>query len=399
MSARRGDRLIVAALLVILFAVAVLSFLGDTARQGQEVLKGSSLNAAPPGTLALYRWLSEAGYVVTRLQGSGHFADTLQGTDLLFVLNPQSAFTGPQIDDLERWMDAGGVLVISLEGSAGALNPITERLGARLTPLLPAVTGALPPREPVWLRPPVRQVGVQTTWQIDMDAPDAVPLLSAGPAALVVSQARGQGRLVLFSTTWPFSNAGLRELDNRWLAWNLAGAAPGRRIAFDEVHHGYTGGDLRAVLLRQPWGWALIYALLVGVCGLVLTGRRLGPPLAPPALAVRRGTSEYVAALAALFHRAGRTDWVADRYRHELRQALARPYGLDPAASAADLAATFAAAHTRAVDVAALQALLLELDAAATPGPRGRPVLGEAALLRLVRRAEAMRSQISPSSY
>jgi hypothetical protein len=392
MTARRGDRLIVAALLLLLFAVAVLSYLGDTARQGQEDLKGSSLNAAPPGTLALYRWLGDAGYTVTRLQGSGHFADTLRDADLLFVLNPQSAFTGPQMDDLERWMAAGGVLVISLEGSAGALNPITERLGASLTPLLPAVTGALPPREPVWLAPPVRQVGVQTTWQVDMAAPDAVPLLSAGPATLAVSQAHGRGRLVLFSTTWPFSNSGLRELDNRWLAWNLAGAAPGRRIVFDEVHHGYTGGDLRAMLLRQPWGWALIYAVAVGVGGLILTGRRLGPPLAPTTQTLRRGTGEYVAALAALFHRAGRTDWVADRYRHEVRQALARPYGLDPAAPAADLAAAFASAHAQAVDRGALQALLQDLDAAAAPGPRGRPTLGDAALLRLVRRAEAFRA-------
>jgi hypothetical protein len=393
-SRRWGDRLIFALLLVVLLGVSVISFLGDTARQGQAELRGSTLSAAPPGTLALYRWLEDAGYPVTRIQGSARFADALRDTDLLFVLNPQTQFSPEQLAALEAWMGAGGVLVLSIEGSEGLLNPITARLGAELSPILPPIAGALPLRQPLWTDPPVRTVSVQTSWQLDLKGDDAIPLLSAGSGPLMVAQPRGRGRLILLSTTWPVTNAGLREADNRWLAWNLAASGAGRRIAFDEIHHGYTGGDLRALVLSRPWGWALIYAAGVLVVGLLLAGRRLGPPLVLASQGGRRGAAEYVAALAGLFQRAGRTDWVAGRYRAEFRRALAAPYGLDATASAGRLAAAFAAAHHRPVDVPALTALLTDLDAAATPAGPGGKATGDAALLRLVRRAEAFRNDI-----
>src|SRR3954447_18540691 len=143
MSRRRGDRLILAGLLILLFGVAVLSFLGDSARQGQAELQGSSLNPAPPGTLALYQWLEDAGYSVQRIQGSTSFADALRDVDVLFVLNPQTNYTPAQIAAVKDWVEAGGVLVVSLEGSGGALNPLTNALHASLSPLLPPISGAL----------------------------------------------------------------------------------------------------------------------------------------------------------------------------------------------------------------------------------------------------------------
>src|SRR5690349_4651569 len=109
MSARRSDRLILAGLLILLFGVAIISFLGDQARQGQDELQGSSVNPAPPGALALYQWLDTAGYTVSRIQGTGSFAAALRTIDVLFVLNPQSNFTPVQIAAVTDWMDAGGV--------------------------------------------------------------------------------------------------------------------------------------------------------------------------------------------------------------------------------------------------------------------------------------------------
>ena len=395
MSARRSDRLIIVALLVALLGLALLSFVGNASRDGQVELQGSSLNPAPPGTLAFYRWLEDAGYPVTRIQGSG-YTEALRQSDVVFVLNPQTAFTPAQIAALDAWVAAGGVLVASLEGSGltPAVNPLTAHFGAHLDPLFPPISGALVPDQPVWQAPPVRLVRVQTSWQLSLDAADAVVLLRAGGSALIVTQPHGRGRLILLSTTWPLSNAGLGDpaSDNRWLAWNLAGAGPGRRVAFDEVHHGYTGSDLRAVALQERGGWALIFGVGGLALGLLLGGRRLGPPLAAAPAGARRGAADYVTALAGLFGRAGRSDWVAAHYRSEFRHALAAPYGLDAGAPAAAFAAAYSSVHDRPVDQAALHQLLLELDAAAQPGPRGRPTIGDAALLRLVRRAEAFRS-------
>ncbi|HMA35633.1 MAG TPA: DUF4350 domain-containing protein [Chloroflexia bacterium] len=392
MSGRRGDRLIFAGLILALFLVAVVSFLSTSAREGQADLQGSSLSPAPPGALALYLWLADSGYPVQRIQGATRLADALRDTDVLFVLNPQSGFSATQIADLDAWMNEGGVLVLTIEGTQAALNPLLDHLGASLTPLLPPIAGALPPTQPLWTQPPVRQVGVQTSWQLDLTGATAVPLLGVATGPLAIVQPRGQGRLVLLSTNWPFTNAGLGEYDNRWLAWNLAGSGLGRRVAFDEIHHGYTGGDLRDLVLRSAWGWALIYGGGLVVLGLLFSSRRLGPPLVPRAAGARRGAGEYMTAMAGLFSRAGRTDWVADRYRAELRRALAAPYGLEAGGPAATLAAGFAAAHHHPIDVAELTTLLVELDTAATPGPQGRPVLGDAALLRLIRRAETFRT-------
>ncbi|MGI8588919.1 MAG: DUF4350 domain-containing protein [Chloroflexia bacterium] len=390
MISRLSDRLIFAALLLLLLGVAVISFLGGAARQGQDEQQGSSLSPAQPGTLALYLWLESAGYPVRRITGGGEYADALRDTDLLFVLNPQTDFTPLEIAGLDAWMQAGGVLVLSAEGT----NALAAHLGADLSPLLPPVAGPLIPRQPAWTSPPVRRVGVDASSQLNLSGDDAVPLLTAGTGTLIAEQPRGRGRLVIASTTWQFTNAGIRAEDNRWLAWNLAALGSGRRIAFDEIHHGFTGGDLRQLLLSTPWGLALLYAGLVIVLGILLTGRRLGPPIAVPAASARRGAGEYMAALAGLFMRAGRTDWAADRYRAEFRRAIAAPYGLDAAAPPDDLAAAFAAAHHRAVDAPALAGLLADLDAAAAPGPHGRATVAAPALLRLVRRAEALRSEI-----
>jgi hypothetical protein len=388
----RGDRLIFAGLLVLLFGVAVLSFYSESARSGDIELQGSTLSPAAGGTLALYRWFEDSGYPVRRVTGGDRWADSLRETDVLFVLNPQSNFAPGQLAALDNWMAAGGVLVISLEGSTGLTNPVAAHLDVSLSPLLPPVSGALVPREPVWTAPPVRQVAVQASWSADLQGDDGVPLLNAGGSPLILAQPRGKGRLVLLSTTYPFTNAGLPQAENRWLAWNLAGGGLGRRIAFDEVHHGYTAGDVRGLLLGQPWGWALIYATLVGVLGLAWTAQRLGPPLPVPDTLARRGAADYVAALAGLFGRAGRTDWVADHYRTGFRRALAAPYGLAADAPPAAFAAAYAAAHARPVDTAALADLLTALDAAATPAANGRPTLTDPALLRLIRQAESWRT-------
>ena len=157
------------------------------------------------------------------------------------------------------------------------------------------------------------------------------------------------------------------------------------------MHHGFSGTDLRTLLLSQPWGWALVYAGLALAIFLLLTGQRLGPPLAATDTTPRRGTMDYVVSLAGLFHRAGRTEWAADRYAAEFRRAIAAQGGLDPTASASALATAVAFTHT-GIDAAALRSLLDRLDAAAHTTGRAR--LPDGALLRLVQEAEAVRAQV-----
>jgi hypothetical protein len=110
------------------------------------------------------------------------------------------------------------------------------------------------------------------------------------------------------------------------------------------------------VLLQNTWpGRALIFASLAGFLYLVLSGRRLGPPV-PLDPRPARSSLEYIRGFAGLVRRSGRGEIARRRLRHDLRSGLARALGLDPAMPFDRVLATLAAAdreraaEARAVD-------------------------------------------------
>src|SRR5204862_480475 len=83
--------------------------------------------------------------------------------------------------------------------------------------------------------------------------------------------------------------AGLQEEDNGAFVYNMVQMSGGSRVAFDEAHHGEsTGGDLGALLTSNPWGWAIIYGVLLSGLYVLWSARRLGPPLPVPTPDQRR---------------------------------------------------------------------------------------------------------------
>jgi hypothetical protein len=382
-------------------AVLVLALIGVTlitvsvqAPEGQDSSAGSSVSPAAGGTLALYLWLQAGGYPVARLDNAATFRDRLDETDVLWVLTPQQPYSDAQAQAVLTWVGGGGTLVLAAEGQGiglgGTGDALQRGLGLAFNPLLPAINATLALQQPVFAQPPVAAMHINTSWTLNLPRPEVVPLVTAGRDPVLATWRYGVGRVFVVSSAFPFSNAGLDRDLNGPLAWNLAGSSGrGRRQAFDEVHHGYSGTDLRTLLLSQPRGWELIYALVVVVLFLVLRGRRLGPPLAAAAEGDRRGTMDYVLSLAGLFHRANRTEWAAARYAATFRRALAAPYGFDATAPPTVLAAQVAASHPQ-IAADDLRRVLERLDAAATATPR----LSDAALLRLVQEAEGMRAQV-----
>jgi hypothetical protein len=370
--------------------VALITVAAQGGEQGQDSAAGSSFNPGPAGTLALYLWLERGGYPVTRLDQAGVFRDRLQEADVLWVINPVAPYNEAQAQAVVEWVAAGGTLALAVEGGF-QLTPdaLLQQLGVNLSPVLPGVAGNLPLQQPVFARPPVREVQLTTLWTLDMPDPRVVPLVSAGPNPVLATFRHGAGRVFVLSTIGPLVNAGLAPADNGPLAWNLAAQGRGLRQAFDEVHHGYGGSDLRTLLLSQAWGWALIYVGAMLLAFLLLRGQRLGPPQPADGPTERRGTMDYVRSLAGLFHRAGRTEWAAARYAAGFRRTLAAPYGFDPAAPPATLAAEVAAVRPE-IDAAALRSVLERLDAATQPA--ARPAGG--ALLRLVQEAEGIRARL-----
>ncbi len=98
-----------------------------------------------------------------------------------------------------------------------------------------------------------------------------------------------------------------------------------------------------------------VFAVAVGFLYLVLSGRRLGPPV-PLDPRPARSSLEYIRGFAGLVRRSGHGEIARRRLRRDLRGGLARALGLDPGMPFDRILATLAAAdrqraaEARAVD-------------------------------------------------
>jgi len=210
---------------------------------------------------------------------------------------------------------------------------------------------------------------------------DYVTLLGMPDALLVAGIKHGSGYIYLSATTYPFTNAGLRDPANAALALNMLRRAPaGGRVQFDEYHHGFfTAPSTSRILLSSPWGWAAAYAVLVIALYLILGGRRFGRPIPLQEELARRSSAEYVESMADLFQRGGKRDYILKHYYRAFKRALARKDGINPQLDDAEFARELSRA--RDIDEPALLALLARLRSAKA---------SEAELVRAVSEADAI---------
>src|SRR5438445_455622 len=129
-----------------------------------------------------------------------------------------------------------------------------------------------------------------------------------------------------------------------------------------------------------PWaGRARVFAMVSVFAYLVLSGRRLGPPV-PLEVRAARSSLEYVRGFAGLVRRSGHGEIARRRLRRELRARLARRVGLD-----ADMPFERIASALGANDPGAAA------RATALDGALPRP-LRVSALIRTVREMDALLS-------
>jgi hypothetical protein len=86
---------------------------------------------------------------------------------------------------------------------------------------------------------------------------------------------------------------------------------------------------LQEWLYYTPWGWALLFGLVVTAVVLLLQGRRLGPPLPAQAAVRRREAAEYVVAMANLSRRARHRDVIAQHHKRRLKRLVSRRTHID----------------------------------------------------------------------
>ena len=150
-------------------------------------------------------------------------------------------------------------------------------------------------------------VQVDTRYGLTLDRSDYVEYLSAQGSPLLVSFAQGYGVVWLSSAPKLFTNDGLRNDANAGLVDTLVKRTPaGSLVAFDEYHLGFHGEaaqdhSLLLLIYTTPWGWAVLYGLIVVFACLLVNGQRLGRTIPLPHSIARRNPVEFVTAMAQLF--------------------------------------------------------------------------------------------------
>lgn len=373
------DVWLVAGLLAVLGVVTALA----GARQTQQATPPplASFSNAPDGARALRLWLQDLGYKV-RDDSPDPFAVPDEAS-LALMLEPSTPVTTGEWKALDKWVEAGGTLVLAGDGLGTALA--TEHYTitlAYLTETAPSLTAQMP----LFASPPLpRTAAVQAQAYLSTDRRDVAPLLAtdAGPVAL--SFAQGKGRVIVSAAPFAFTNAGLKQAGNPELVLNLIPAAARGAAWFDEWHHDVRPSTADAAGIAGPEDWlrftpaghALLFAAAVIFLALLLRGGRFGRPVPLPKDTARRAPLEYITAMANLHRRARQRRAALRHYHDQLKRRLGRRYRLDPGLRDSEYVTRLAGLRP-ALDADGLRALLMAL---------AQPAVSEDGLVRLAGQA------------
>ncbi|MDQ6859254.1 MAG: hypothetical protein M3Z65_09695, partial [Chloroflexota bacterium] len=264
------------------------------------------------------------GLTVVPVQGD-RFAPTAASITTLFMLGATDTIEAADLSALHDFVRLGGTLVIATDLGLNERR-LLDDFG--LSPRGAAIRGGdVAVRSMAFAVPPVRTLTVDHGLGL-RTGDDATVLVQADGLPFVALASEGRGRVFAVGSLAPFVNAGIGLSDNGRFVLALAQGAA--RIGIDEYHHGARPAPEFTALLVQTWlGRALLAMLGLTFAYLVLTGRRLGPPLPldprPP-----RSSLEYVRSFAGLARRSGHGEIARRRLRDDLRRELAKQSGLDP---------------------------------------------------------------------
>jgi len=284
----------------------------------------SSYSTGKLGTWALYHLVERLGGRPQRLTGSGFRAD-LRPDLTLVEAGPSTPFDPAQLRSLRVFLERGGTLVLALQDrlvDASLLRLLHLTTGARVR------SGSWPELLPLGGAGPL-VVESAATNALNATSPSAVPLLGPANSPLAQVESVGRGEAVVLSSDSVLSNSLLERSGNARFATAALRVSPGREVAFDEIHHGYSVGDgVQALLLESPLGLVGVLLALLLLAFLATSGRRLGRPLPPPELISVRTTGDHLDAVARLYSRARDQRAIASSYLTELL-ALSRARPLD----------------------------------------------------------------------
>ena len=286
------------------------------------------------GTKALRELLGKSG-LATKTWGAPwtQLSDQVQQ---LWIINPQRPPTERDTEALLKWVAAGGMAVVlpdprpeqrglSVLDREDANETLLWRLGRQAIEA-GAPERLVPTRGGDPLLRDVNRLLVPAGARLqpaDPEAPPAPedhtppgepprPMLAPGAGRIIVQDdggvialriAHGRGSIVLLCDADMVSNSRIATADNVILAANVAFAAGGAPVWFDEYHHGVRERVSEALDATAPTRaiWAALAALALFFAGKLQRFGRPVPADPPP----RRAALEHVRAFASLYRRAG----------------------------------------------------------------------------------------------
>jgi hypothetical protein len=395
-----------AVIIGVLILVSTFSYTQKGKEQDYEVAPNrSTYHSGPTGVRALYDFLNESGYKVTRWKETPQKLLTDSGKSIrTFVITGdiKVRFTDAETDALLNWIKGGGRLVLidrnpqqdraakpgtwnvrvqtfatpTLETDPADSQQMTNEVVA-FKPVQPTlltrnVDSVMPSRFASRLSiSPVTALDAVTIDASDPDKTPAEPTTEVAPApvvhmfddkgALLVDYTYELGRVVILTDPYMISNGGIKLNDNLQLAINIVGADGDGLIAFDEYHQGKgrTQNTFAGYFAGTP---VLLVAAQIGfVVVLILWGRgsRFGRPL-PLAQVDRRSSLEFVASMAELQQRARAFDLAIENIYTRTRRVLARHAGVDYNSSRSEIASRIAMRGT--INAQRLETLMRECE-------------------------------------
>jgi hypothetical protein len=318
---------------------------------------GSSYSAQPDGALALYEWTAALGATPSRLQDEVLHQQNGGVATTVMVLQPESPIARTLSATFDTVPSQGGTLVIAGDSLPWVLY--ARDLGITVEPIRDAGSTA---------RTPDGALLVPATFRYRVQASGATPLLVLPNGDWVaLRMPYKQGSLVVLATPLPLTNAALGAEETARFVYRevLTTATSNSAFVFDEVQHSFAPvaadpATMDHLLFNTAPGRALIYAAVLIFLYLLLSGRRLGPPMpARSPMETRRTMYEHVQMLANLYRRAGRLGTVRAAFDRHYKRELARGAGGSPkrAAALAEAIARIETARTEADLIAAVAAV------------------------------------------
>ena len=318
------------ALGLMVLAVLVLVLLRGNASTNRSPSHASSSDA-PDGTSALRLYADALGHASGLIEGGFNLPST---AGLLFIFTP-GPFTADEVQQVNTWVTAGGVLVYAAEDGDPQLD---AQFGlGRSSRQIPAAAQA-----PAPVFGGIESVSGAEAARAFNPTPSQVPLLrNRGHDAIALREAVGQGVVVALTDPLILCNGYLEKADNGRFAADLMAMTPaGGRVWFDEFHHGATAnGPPETAWMTTPWGLALVWAVLILFVGLALRGRAFGPTISLRPRA-DRSTAEYASAVGSLLHRTGARRVTLETLLSASRRAVAERIGLGSSVSSDRLTST-----------------------------------------------------------